>query len=144
MNRTRLKPKSPILGVTLDAAALGVSRATLRRALQGKHVPQDPTLLDRYYALQRSKPLRDRGGFTLFPPSIFRVGDEAFHRAIVATWPAAVRLVTGGLQCLQAVVFTITGSAPLPALPSIPKTTPPITPTPGPESDSEPPHLPGA
>ena len=39
MHPTRHKLATPICGVTDDAAALGVSRATLRRCLNGRNIP---------------------------------------------------------------------------------------------------------
>jgi hypothetical protein len=97
------------------ARELGVSRVALYRAVSGRHVPRDRTLLPRYYELMRSKDISPRGGFILWPGVIFRAGDDDFMRTIAATYPAAVRFVSGGLEVLAPIAFTVTNQTPIPA-----------------------------
>jgi hypothetical protein len=84
-----------------------VNRVLLWRALRGVTTPKDPTLLARYFQWRQTQRLESAGMFTLYPPQIFRVGDQEFMRTVAEAIPTAVRLVDGGLEVLQPIEFGV-------------------------------------
>ena len=69
-------------------------------------------MLPRYMAWKAAQGIEKDGSFSLYPPLVIRIGDADYMRAVADLYPSTLRVVTGGLQLLQPIVFVVPSHAP--------------------------------